>query len=318
MLTTIAATLAIIVSVAPEDIRPTIDRGLRFIEADAKKWKDERDCASCHHTPMMLWTLNAAKSRGYAINESLFTEMTEWALREDNAAKILYNADVPAEKQVYFIASTYVMLAFPDAPPAGEKAAANIARVTAFLQEKQSADGSWPAAGRQPVNATVESVTILNRIALAAPWAASAQPNVEKANAWLKAQAPSDEFQTRNLELVLAVLENAPDVALLPLIDRISEKQNADGGWSQIPEMPSDAYATGQALYALARARCGYNFPSTARGIAFLQSTQKDDGSWPMESRKIEGASEVKNLVPIIYAGSAWAMLGLIEAAARP
>jgi len=318
VLTTIAATLAIIVSVAPEDIRPTIDRGLRFIEADGKKWKDERDCASCHHVPMMLWTLSSAKSNGHAINESLFTEMTEWSLREDNASKILYNSDVPAEKQVYFIASTYVMLAFPNGTPAGQNEAGNITRLTAFIQEKQSADGSWPASGRQPVNATIESVTILNRIALAAPWAAGAQPNVEKANAWLKAQAPADEFQTRNLQLVLAVLEKAPDAALLPLIDRICENQNADGGWSQIPEMPSDAYATGQALYALARARCGYNYSATARGLAFLQSTQKEDGSWPMESRKIEGASEVKNLVPIIYAGSAWAMLGLIEAAARP
>ncbi|MCC6798255.1 MAG: terpene cyclase/mutase family protein [Candidatus Hydrogenedentes bacterium] len=318
MLTTIAATLINLAGVGPDDVKPAIERGLRFIEADGKKWKDERDCASCHHTPMMLWTLSAAKTHGYAINESLFAEMTEWTLREDNAAKILYNADVPAEKQVYFVASTYVMLAFPNAPPFGEKEATNITRLTTFLQEKQSADGSWPASGRQPVNATVESVTILNRIALAAPWAASAQPNAEKANAWLKAQPPSDEFQTRNLQLVLAVLEKAPGATLLPLIDRICEKQNADGGWSQIPEMPSDAYATGQTLYALARARCGHDFPATSRGIAFLKSTQKDDGSWHMESRKIEGVSEVKNLVPIIYAGSAWAMLGLMEAASRP
>jgi hypothetical protein len=78
--------------------------------------------------------------------------------------------------------------------------------------------------------------------------------------------------------------------------------------------MPSDAFATGQAVFALASARCGYTFPATARGIAFLQSTQKEDGSWPMASR----SPEAKNLVPIIYAGSAWAMLGLMEAAARP
>src|SRR5690606_6699363 len=207
----VAVTLAILAGIGPEELRPTIDRGLRFIEADGKKWKDERDCASCHHVPMMLWTLNSAKSHGFKIDETLFFDLTEWTFREDNASKILYNADVPAEKQVYFIAPTYVALAFPNAPPSGEKSAAKIARFAAFLQEKQSLDGSWPASGRQPVNATVESVTILNRIALTAPWTANVQPNVEKANAWLKAQPASDEFQSRNLQLVLAVLEGAPN-----------------------------------------------------------------------------------------------------------
>ena len=71
-------------------------------------------------------------------------------------------------------------------------------------------------------------------------------------------------------------------------------------------------------LAILASARCGCNFSTTARGIAFLQSNQKDDGSWPMEPPKIEGASEVTALVPIIYVGSAWVMLGLLQAASRP
>jgi hypothetical protein len=35
-----------------------------------------------------------------------------------------------------------------------------------------------------------------------------------------------------------------------PLIQRIKDRQNSDGGWSQTKDMASDAWASGQALYA--------------------------------------------------------------------
>jgi len=38
---------------------------------------------------------------------------------------------------------------------------------------------------------------------------------------------------------------------LQPLAKALLGEQHGDGGWSQLPGMKSDAYATGQALYAL-------------------------------------------------------------------
>jgi hypothetical protein len=83
-------------------------------------------------------------------------------------------------------------------------------------------------------------------------------------------------------------------------------------GWSQAADMSSDAWATGQALYALSVAGVGSDDAAIARGHAFLVHTQREDGSWPMTSRPIppdgKGAT---SLVPITGAGSAWAVLGL-------
>jgi N-acyl-D-amino-acid deacylase len=73
----------------------------------------------------------------------------------------------------------------------------------------------------------------------------------------------------------------------------VSAEQNSDGGWSQTPDMPSDAYATGQTLYVLARAGCTPEDPHMQRGVDFLTRSQRADGSWPMISRV-----HAKNLDP--------------------
>ena len=71
----------------------------------------------------------------------------------------------------------------------------------------------------------------------------------------------------------------------------------------------SDAYATGQTLYVLARAGIKPDDPTMKRGVEFLTRTQREDGSWPMTSRV-----HAKNLSPITGAGTAWAVLGLLRA----
>jgi hypothetical protein len=79
--------------------------------------------------------------------------------------------------------------------------------------------------------------------------------------------------------------------------------------------MPSDAFATGLALYALS----GRSDPGVAAAIrqaqAFLLKTQRPDGSWPMTSRPAEpaGPGPAKSLGPIKYFGTAWATMGLIR-----
>ncbi len=76
--------------------------------------------------------------------------------------------------------------------------------------------------------------------------------------------------------------------------------------------MPSDAWATGQALYSLAHTADSANDETIERGQVFLAATQQADGSWPMTSRPTApGGEGSKSLVPIIGGGSAWAVIGL-------
>ena len=64
------------------------------------------------------------------------------------------------------------------------------------------------------------------------------------------------------------------------------QTRRADGGWSQLPEMASDAYATGTALVALHRTGgVKADDPAFQRGLSWLMQHQLADGSWHVVSR---------------------------------
>jgi squalene cyclase len=63
-------------------------------------------------------------------------------------------------------------------------------------------------------------------------------------------------------------------------------KQREDGGWAQLDEMTSDAYATGTTLVALHRAGgVAANDPAYQRGLQWLLQAQLPDGSWHVRTR---------------------------------
>jgi hypothetical protein len=72
---------------------------------------------------------------------------------------------------------------------------------------------------------------------------------------------------------------------LKPLADRLVAQQHADGGWSQLARLDSDAYATGEVLVALREGHIPAADPAWQRGLSYLKRTQKPDGSWLVRSR---------------------------------
>jgi squalene cyclase len=62
--------------------------------------------------------------------------------------------------------------------------------------------------------------------------------------------------------------------------------QRPDGGWGQLDNLDSDAYATGSALVALYKAGgLPTANPVYQRGLGFLLKSQREDGSWYVKSR---------------------------------
>ena len=82
--------------------------------------------------------------------------------------------------------------------------------------------------------------------------------------------------------------------------------------------MGSDAYATGEALYALNTAgQMAPSHPVYAKGVKYLLNTQAADGSWHVKSRSIWVQPYFESGFPyghdqwISAAGTSWAAMAL-------
>jgi Squalene-hopene cyclase N-terminal domain/Prenyltransferase and squalene oxidase repeat len=190
-----------------------------------------------------------------------------------------------------------------------------------YLLDNQRPDGSWKIA-KNPMSPTdkipapiedTEDVTVsLALLALSSGSSSRIDPGVlrrgqESALAWLRKTMVSESTQSLVMRLLVEQRFGKAEEAR-PLIQDLLRQQREDGGWAQIKERPSDALATGQALYALAAAKIDGTHEAVQRASAFLAQSQGKDGSWSVRTR----LSGKKDAI-ISYYGSGWAVLGLLQ-----
>ena len=314
----VLAAMAQTLHAAEPGARKTIDGGLKFLAEEAAAWKAERKCSSCHHAPMAIWTLNEAKRRGYTVDDKAVAELTAWVLAKDDPAKV--NPKQPERKEV-IVNQTPLMLAlgFEAGDSKDPVTRDGLKTMLTLVVGDQDKDGAWRLMyAWEPHGSTPDVMTALALLALSAPNApdlgAEGKAAREKGLKWLAATPPADTPQADGLRLVLLKRLARPPAEWEPLLKKLLARQNADGGWGQAAGMKSDAFATGQALYALAEAGRKPDDPAVAKARTFLVKSQRADGSWEMASRPGgPGGKSAKNLAPITHVGTAWAILGLLR-----
>lgn len=302
----------------PSNVSLAIDRGLAFLAKDAMAWKEEHNCASCHHAALVVWSMREAKLRGHSVDEPVLSELTRW-LAESGDGK----TDLPrpaGRPKALNAKAVWFALALGANPRPDATTEKGLKLLLETVKSDQTEDGSWSSwpETRPPIfGDSDESMTALATLAFVPAAAAgdnSAKAARDQGVRWLTDTKSDDDPQSIAMRLVLWRRLDRPAAEWQPLVKRIKERQNLDGGWSQAKGMGSDAWATGQALYALADAGIKPDEPASTRARAFLVKTQRDDGSWPMASRPTKpGGEGAKSLIPITGAGSAWAVLGLVR-----
>jgi hypothetical protein len=196
-----------------------------------------------------------------------------------------------------------------------------------YIVASQTAEGSWitPESRRPPMTSGMFQTAALAILGMKnyAPETEklSCDKAIARAVVWLEKATP-----VTNQDHVFRLLGLAWGGGSATLIraesKTIAALQRADGSWSQLPAMASDAYATGEALFALGSAgRMPVSDPVYRKGVEYLLSTQAGDGSWHVKSRSIWLQPYLETGFPyerdqfISTAGTAWATLALTLAA---
>jgi len=309
----------------PADVSATIDRGLAFLAKDALAWKKEHNRASCHHASLVVWATREAKLRGHAVDEPVLAELTKW-LAESGDGKFGLARPASAPKAASPKAAYFALALGIDPKPdeASQKGLKLLLKTVAAEQTENGSWSTWPETRPPIFGSSDESLTVLATLAVLPAAAAgddAAKAVRDKAVRWLAETKTDDDPQSIALRLVLWNRLGRPAEEALPLVKRIKERQNADGGWSQTKDMASDAWATGQALYALAHAGIKPDEAAIARARAFLAKTQREDGSWFVRSRAVPIQPYFDSGFPhghdqfISAAATNWAVMALMRAA---
>ena len=311
-----------------EQIQQTVERAIGYLQTESAAWLTTRKCAACHHGPLPLWALSEAESQGYSIDKKFLADTIESLLGSRDkllASKIFPNpADPPDPRpqgRGLNMGLPFLVVAAHSLPSLSEPQQQSLNLIGEEIVSKQQPDGSWEffaTLRRPPINESQITDAAWIIMALAAntePEAPESQrAALSNAMAWLDTAQLSDIHQEKVMKLLLGIQFGKPRETMQTSIDELRALQRADGGWSQtVPELKSDAFATGQTLYVLSLAGYTAEQPEIKRGIDFLVATQTPDGSWPMSSRSTPDGSpgSSKLLTPITCAASSWATLGL-------
>lgn len=288
----------------PEKTAAAITRALPFIQAGGAKWIEDKKCISCHHVAFTTWSLQAAKDRGFEIDAARLAEWQKWSreslLEKRDDGVVVGSTNLEGASQILFATRPQ-----PGEPTEAEKPLFD------FLVAGQREDGAWTAGGqlpsqKRPKPETDAASTMWNALALGTATGDSYRAARGKALAWLATQPEDVSTEPYAARLLLAAQSGGdtsePKAKLLAL-------QHEDGGWGWLAADPSDALATGLALYALRYAGSPADDTSVTRAVAFLTSTQNPDGSWTVHGTK-ENAKD-RPAETASYWGTCWATIAL-------
>lgn len=305
----------------PLPLREAVNVAVRQLAKSGPQSFERTRCISCHHQSLPAVAIHLAAEQGVPVetavrNHGREATLAMWAPSRENFH--MGNCSIFG-----FLGNvSYGMLALAEEavkPNATTDAAASC------LSSLQWPDGRWegtdmrvPLSGRTPFVYTALAVRALDTYAVPARRAETAE-SIAKARAFLQNNTARDT-QGESFRLLGLIWSKAPRPDIDRQAKRLLALQGRDGGWSQRPSMAPDAYATGQALYALNASGLKATNAVYSRGVAFLLRTQLDDGTWLLRSRTLGFQPYFETGFPhgrdqfISAAATSWAAIALAYA----
>lgn len=313
-----------------EDLEPLIRQSVKraievmqrssdgFLQSGVVK---QQTCVSCHQQTLPAVAFAWARERGLRLDELSVARQVQDQIRYwKQGDKICKSYELIRPQPDTAILLGYGLWGLS---ALGYPADSLTEAMVWYLAATQRPDGSWPTADYRPpmedgpIQGAAFAIYAFRLYPLA-----GREPELQKrisraVDYLLKANPTTFNQQVFQLLGLSWARENTE--RLRPFVSAILKGQNADGGWSQLDGLPSDSWATGQALVAL---NTGGGIPTSdpafQKGVRFLLQTQFEDGSWYVRSRAWPFQPHFESEFPhgkdqwISASGTAWATMALL------
>jgi hypothetical protein len=268
-----------------EAIRAGVTRALPLLEKGSAGYVAQRDCFSCHHQAVPSFALDLARRRGFEVDADNLAEQTELTHSDLSSALDSYKKGEGQGGGVTRAGYALWMLAL-----GGHEADEVTGAVAGYILGREPERGHWRTSSNRPPSESSPFTTTF--VALRGLQAFSPAPEkvrlderTAKVRAWLEATEPNDN-EERVFRLWGLKLAGAASDRVAVASEQLRARQRPDGGWAQLDDGTSDAYATGSALVALnLGGGVATDDPTYLRGLAYLLADQREDGSWHVVSR---------------------------------
>ena len=311
-----------LLTVPANTVDAAIRRSLPLLQRTAVQFYRKSGCVSCHHNSVTQMAVAAARAQGFPVDEHAARQEIATLVTDlrDTHDQTVQGIAIPGG---WTTTTGYILMGLAAERHPRDGATDGLVRL---LRVSQRADGRWYSVYRPPieasdVTATAVSLRGLRLYGATEPGSADARA-VGAAAAWLKDVRPKDT-EDRVFRLFGLTWAGAESSARQAAVRDLVVTQRADGGWAQLPSLTSDAYATGEALVALAEAGMRPDEAVYRRGVEYLLKTQLTDGSWFVHTRSLPTQVYFESGFPhgvhqfISAAASNWATLALIRSVAR-
>ena len=288
----------------------------------------KQDCVSCHQQQLPLPAFSLAHSRHFT------TYRAETRHQVDLIKRSFFTGHITQGDERHMLLEVGLQTTFHPEPAilAGytsmglrlehEPASVVTDSMIHQLATIQYADGHWswnlprPPIQASDITATAEAVYAIQSYGIPAR-RRELESRVQRARAWL-AKARAETNEERAHQLLGLAWAGEKSGSLKKLAEELIRQQRADGAWGQLAGLDSDAYATGQSLYALMEGgRIPTGDPALRRGIDFLLRTQLAGGTWHVRTRTHPFQPPMDSGFPhgkdgwISSAGTSWAVMAL-------
>lgn len=281
------------------EVEASVGRGLARVKQAASDWQTHKTCFSCHHQTLPILAATEAAKVGFPLDQAWLASQAETTHKyfADRIDDMNQGDHVPGGSTTAGYGMWALIMA---GRPADETTTAIVTYLTkiqgvarlarrAPVDLSRVANGRWTTSCRRPPMQGSDMADTVLVLAGMEKYASQDQLKTltskrAAAEKWL-VQATLVTQEDRIWRLWGLHYLNGDVSAKDAVIAAIMSAQREDGGWATSEGLESDAFSTGETLFALCQTGTKPTEAIIQRACDYLLRTQLADGSWLVKSR---------------------------------